>query len=334
MGCALRDLTEEPARPLRLAGQALAGIALGRTLLRRGIEHLHVHFAHAPATVGMYAAAYAGIPFSVTGHANDLYVHPQLLRAKLRRATPFATISEENRRFLLRELGAVAARVKLVRCGVDTERFQPHGARDDVPLVFSTGRLVPKKGLDLLLKSLARVVTPWRCVIAGDGPQHAELQRLARRLGIARRVRFLGAVDTATVRSYLRRAHVFVLPCRQAADGDIDGIPVALMEAMAMEVPVVSTRVSGIPELIEDRVSGRLVAPENTLELTYAISEILACSEHARSLGRAARAKVAAEFDLHRNARRLAGAFQTEARAASPLRIETRLGVASPNTPA
>ena len=322
-----RDLVSEPGRPLRLFGQFLTGCALGRSLVENRVAHLHVHFAHAPATVGMYAGAFAGIPFSVLAHANDLYVHPQLLEAKLRRARPFLTISEENRRFLKERYGAVADAVGIQRCGVDVGAFRPGSpapvlAPDRPPLVVSTGRLVQKKGFDLLLRALARVQAPWRFVLAGDGPERTALEDLAERLGIADRVRFLGAVDTSVIRDHLGRAHVFALPCRRAPDGDVDGIPVALMEAMAAGLAVVSTRLSGIPELIEDGVSGRLVEPEDVSGLADALEELL--QRPNRNMRRAAREAVEQEFDVTRNAERLVHLFRNETPDGAQARFETR----------
>ena len=168
---------------IRVLAQAVAGIGLGVDLSARGVEHLHVHFANACATVGMYASRFAGIPFSVTAHANDIYERPELLRAKLARATPFITISEANRTYLRARYGASADRVEIVHCGVDTQEMTPavRPESKDAPRILTVARLVPKKGLKYLLRALARLrECGLACTldVAGDTTGLVEHQRV------------------------------------------------------------------------------------------------------------------------------------------------------------
>lgn len=308
LGCAVRDTFcgtfARPAQRWRVLGQALAGLGLARRLRRRGVQHLHVHFAHAPATVGMYAAIAADRPFSITAHANDLYVEGSLLREKLARAAAFVTVAEANRRHLQRQVGNGACNVQVVRCGVDTTLLaQRPGEPLDGPLL-AVGRLVAKKGFDVLLRALVDVPQV-RLVIAGDGPERGQLTALCEQLGLGDRVTFCGTVDRARITGLLRTARAFVLPCRVAGDGDRDGVPVVLMEAMACGVPVVSTPVGGIGELIEAGVHGTIVPPDDAAALARGLRQVLRAGPALRPQIDAARQRVVERFDLQRNAAQL-----------------------------
>lgn len=312
----IRGTFAKPGQRAKVAAQAVAGLALAGDLRRAGARHLHVHFSHSVATVGMYAARAAGIPFSVTAHANDLYVESSLLREKCRRARAFVTISEANRVWIRERTGADGDRVQVVRCGVDAESFRPSGRTSAEARILAVGRLVPKKGFDLLLRALPGILVrrPDAVVeIAGDGPELDALRRLAAELGVAKKVRFLGSVDRDRVRDLLGAAGVFVLPCRSDPSGDRDGIPVALMEAMASGVPAVSTRLSGVPELVRDGDTGVLCTPDDAGAIELAVTRVLADSRLAAGLSVRGRAFVREEYDLRRNALRLARAVGLQA---------------------
>jgi glycosyltransferase involved in cell wall biosynthesis len=293
----------------KLLFKFLAGIALARRLNVAGCEHLHIHFAHAPATVGMYGAYAAGIPFSVTAHANDIYENAELLAAKVRRARPFVTISEFNRRHLLKLFPD--ARIEVVRCGIGAEAVAPacpeNRRAPDEPLhIVGVGRLVPKKGFDILLCALEQLEAwgiPWRCTLAGGGPEAENLHARAKDLRLpAKRLAFIGPQPPRDVANLLASADVFSLPCRKDENGDVDGIPVVLMEAMALGVPCISTALSGIPELIVHGETGLLVAPGDILGLARALRWMAAEPDAARMLARRARRFVWREFSRERNA--------------------------------
>jgi len=307
----LRGSFSQPGQRWKVLAQLFAGLALAERLDRVKTRHLHIHFAHAPANVGMYAALASSIPFSITAHANDIYVEASLLGEKLARAQTFATISEANRSFLREQFGELGRRAQIVRCGVDVNEFTPHSDSSNSSnlTVFALGRLVPKKGFDVLLWATAKLSSTMpglRVRIAGDGPQDDALKQLAADLGISDQVEFLGALTKDQVRSELAQAAIFALPCRIDSSGDVDGIPVCLMEAMAAGVPVISTRLSGIPELIKDGETGLLVDPEAHEQLAASIKAVLSSPKLAKSLTSKARAFVEQQFDLTANALTLA----------------------------
>jgi colanic acid/amylovoran biosynthesis glycosyltransferase len=195
-------------------------------------------------------------------------------------------------------------KLRVVHCGVDVERFArvDHDRNHDPVQIACVGRLVPEKGQPLLIEAVAAIVRSGadvRVTFAGDGPERPALEQLATELRVADRIEFLGAVPHTDVDELLRRTDIFCLP------SFAEGVPIVLMEAMAMELPVVASRVMGIPELIEDRVSGRLVAPGSLSNLVDALSDLVSDPDQRRQLGRAGRTQVASQFELRANAERL-----------------------------
>jgi glycosyltransferase involved in cell wall biosynthesis len=292
----------------------LAAATVARILVDQGCSHIHAHFAHVPTDIAMYASLLTGIPFSFTAHANDIFVHAWLLDVKVKRSAFAVAISAYNREFLTAK-GAPADKIHVVHCGVDPAAFvprtppEPHqGIR-----IGSLGRMVDKKGFDVLIRA-CRVLkdseVDFTLELAGDGPLREELARYARSLGLTGEVAFPGPLAHDAVPAWLKRLDAFVLPCRRDHEGDMDGIPVVLMEAMLSGVPVVSTRITGIPELIEDRVSGYLASPEDAHDLASAMRE--AVTGHREGIVGNAIARVKDRFDLSKNARTLAGLFRGE----------------------
>ncbi|MCK4516884.1 MAG: glycosyltransferase, partial [Spirochaetaceae bacterium] len=271
-------------------------------------------FAHVPTQVGMYGAAIADIPFSFTSHANDLFQHGILLKEKVRRSKKAITISAHNKRFLVAH-HADPRHIQIVRCGVAlTPGYTRLAAERDVPVIGSLGRLVEKKGMDPLLRACAELhhegVT-FRLQIAGGGPLQKSLQTLAAQLHIAERVEFLGPLDHDRVFAWLEGLDVFALACRKDKNGDTDGIPVVLMEAMVRCVPVVSTAISGIPELIEHNRTGLLSRPEDLNAFTTNLRRILQNRESAAAMAKCGRERVEAEFSRDVNTERLLQVFMS-----------------------
>ena len=296
----------------KLIYQFFAAARLARILMEGRCQHLHIHFAHVPTQIGMYAAALAGIPFTVMAHANDIFERGLLLEQKARRAKKFLTISEHNRTYLL-SLGLPAGKLAVVRCGVS---FKPPAVWPK-PLIKTRyrigtlGRLVEKKGVDVLLRALVGLDN-LQLSIAGDGPLRAELEALAKDLGVANAVEFVGSVSHREVATWLAGLDLFVLACKQDSNGDMDGIPVVLMEAMSQGIPVVSTRLSGIPELVVHESTGLLAAPGDAPDLANQLVRVLASADLRERLARQARDHVQQEFGRQVNVDRLLSHFSLE----------------------
>lgn len=286
---------------------------------REGFVHLHAHFATAAADVASTAAALSGLTWSVTAHAKDVFndLNAAQLTRRLETAAAVVTVTEHNVAHLRRILGERAPepgvaphrRVHLVRNGVPLA--PAHGPNLHGPVVC-VARLVEKKGIDRLLDALWTLAAHGRNVpalIVGDGPLRGQLEAQAAALGLADLVTFTGAVDSAEVAAVYARASMVVLPCRIAVDGDRDGLPTVLTEALARALPVVSTDVVGIPELVQHERTGLLVPPEDAAALAAAIERLLDDDGLARRLGRAGRQLVSDAYAPDRSTVALLAAF-------------------------
>ena len=281
---------------------------LARLLERDGVTHLHAGFVHAPGSLAYIVSLLTGLPYSLATHARDLYHSPPaLLRKKLAAARVVFTCTRYNVAHLQRfSAGAGAIRVRHVYHGTSLDRFPfgPYG-RSQPPVVLAVARLVEKKGLEDLIQAAAELRDRGlqvRCHIVGNGELRGSLTQLIHGLDLDRLVTLEGAVDQDEVVAWYRRATVLALPCRVARDGDRDGIPNVLIEAAACGLPIISTPVSGIPELIEDRQSGLLVPPQNPAALARAIKVMVHSLELRERLRANARKRVEERFDLRRNA--------------------------------
>ncbi len=327
----LRLLTKRPVRYVRTLFEAVRhrgadtgrrffqAVCLADALDREPVTHLHAHFANAPAVVAMFVHQLTGIPYTFTAHAKDIYVKtpPELLRAEIHRARAVITCTEYNRRYLLSQAGAQShGKLHRIYHGLDLSEFQfslprrPNGAD---PVVLSVARLVEKKGLGDLIEAADFLRRRGRCFqieIIGDGPLRAALEERVAECGLQDRIRLLGAQPHSAVRQAYARAAAFALPCVVASDGDRDGIPNVLLEAMASGVPVVSTPVSGIPELIESGREGILVPPNRPDDLANALERLLSDPDLSGRLARAAREKIETAFSVEENCRRLLEVFR------------------------
>lgn len=292
------------------------GATLAKQLKQADVQHLHVHFAHIPTDIAMYSAPMAGIGFSVQAHANDLFERGWLLKQKVSRSAFFATISKFNQRFL-ENLQADSSKIKIVRCGVD-QNWQPPIKSSNVNKIYTigtVGRLVEKKGIDTLIKAVARLVKDGRVIclkIAGNGPLEADLKHQVALLGLAdNTIQFVGALPHDQVAEFISGLDVFVLPCKKDRNGDMDGIPVVLMEAMLCEVPVISTELSGIPELVINDISGLTVKPDNDIELSSAMCKLIDSPETSLQLVSGGKQRVEDEFLLNKNVAKLLDLIQS-----------------------
>ena len=276
------------------------------------VVDVHAHFAHDPALVGMLVAQLSGERFTFTGHARDLlHIPARGLRARAARASAVVTCCQANADYINAVLpAATAPPVLVVHHGVDLERFRPRpaGKATSTPVLLSVGRLVEKKGFADLLHALAIAAadgSEFRCRILGDGPLHHELSRMIEHLGLADRVELAGARSNDEVVSALGCADVFALTPLVAADGDRDGIPNVLVEAMASGLPVVTTSAGGIPELVRHQVNGLMCPPGDVAMLATSISALLADPATRARLGEAGRRTVENDYDIDTAARDL-----------------------------
>ncbi|MGM1030216.1 MAG: glycosyltransferase [Actinomycetota bacterium] len=283
---------------------AVQAIALAHRVQVEGITHLHAHFATSATTVARLASLLTQVPYSFTAHAKDIF-HESVDAADLRRkaadAAYVATVSEFNVRHLRARMPEVADRVHLVRNGLELERFpfvprEPHAA----PLrIAAVGRLVEKKGFDVLIDAVAALRDAGVHVevdLAGGGELTDALQQQVRDLALDGVVRLLGPLPQDAIAALLRRADVFVAPCIVGADGNADGLPTVLLEAMASGVPCVSTAVTGIPEVVIDGETGILLEPGDVPALADAFRRIAEREVDALALARSARALVEGRF--------------------------------------
>jgi glycosyltransferase involved in cell wall biosynthesis len=314
--------------------QCLAGLALAWRVRGRGIDHLHAHMAHVPTTIAMYAALALGVTFSFTGHAADLFRDRCLLAAKIRRSRRVICISRWHRRFY-RGIAAVPVdQLPVVRCGVDVDQWGQNPIRGGrVARIMAVGRLVPKKGIDVLIRALALlrdrgVDAP--CTVVGDGPERESLDALVRELRLGGRVKLVGAQSNETVRLLMADHDVLALPCRTSGDGDRDGIPVVLMEAMACGLAVVSGDLPTIRELIDDAANGLLVPPDDVASLAFSLERLLLDESLRARLGAAGRETIEAEYSLELNLGRLEEALDVGLVSSSQVELMGGLGSVRP----
>ncbi len=282
---------------------------LAAQMKQDGVAHLHAHFISRSADIAQLASRLAGVPFSISAHAKDIYLSDAAdLRRKLNAAQFTVTCTATNRD-VLAEI-APEAEVRLMYHGIDRGIFHPSrriaADANEPPLILAVGRLRAKKGLDTLIDAcrlLHERGQRVRCEIVGYGEEHDALAQRIENAGLGRHVRLAGKLAREQVIERYARAAVFVQPSRIGADGDRDGIPNVLLEAMAMALPVVASRVSGIPELVRDGVNGLLVEADAPLALAEAIERVLLQPAQALSMGHAARATVAQAFDNDVNLR-------------------------------
>lgn len=294
----------------------LHGLSLANEMERRGTTVIHAHFASFAATAASAASQVLEIPYTVTVHAHELYADRTGLAARLERAATVITISEFNQRMLADEVGV--RNTSLVRCGLELESFASLASSRPLPAtrpgwaVLSVGRLADLKGHKHLIDACGQLKNqgfPVTCDIVGSGPLHAELQDRIDALDLSDDVVLHGSKSSPEVLEALAEANCFVLACDIAEDGNMDGIPVALMEAMAAQVPVVSTKVSGVAELVMDMETGLLVSPADPVELAEAIAMLADDPELANKLARNGADHVRSKFDIRESCRRLDDVF-------------------------
>lgn len=291
------------------------------------VGHLHGHFCHGATTVTWFASQMSGIPFSFTAHAKDIYQTDRnpgdLLARKLAAANFVVTCTDANRAHFVQCYGTS---VRTVYHGLDTAYFAPwhRAGEQDPPLIVAVGRMVEKKGFPYLVDACSRLRDAgceFQCLIVGEeGEQSTAIRTLIAERGLQSRITIQGPVTHATLREIYARASLFALPCLVAADGDRDGIPNVLAESMAMGLAVVTTPVSGIPEIVRDGDNGLFVAPKDAAGLAAALARLLRDAPLRRRLGRSARVTIEQVFDATRTTRDLKAMFETALAAREAMR--------------
>ena len=286
------------------------GVHVADILRQTPDDHpIHAHFIDRAAIVALVASRFLKRPYSVTAHANDIYVDPVMLPEKVIESRFVATCTGYNATHLAGVVREAADKVTCIHHGLDVDRYVPSGENLTTgPEILAVGQLKEKKGFTYLVAACDELRKRGRvfvCHIVGEGPLRAELEAQIRGSRLEDIVLLHGALDHEDVIDHYRAASVFALPCITAADGDRDGIPNVILEAMAMELPVVSTRHSGIPEAVDDGRSGLLVPQRDAAALADAIEQLLIDDEIRRRMGLVGREIVVSRFDVATNVKLL-----------------------------
>ncbi|MFC1820777.1 glycosyltransferase [Thermodesulfobacteriota bacterium] len=297
-----------------------AGYLVRFLLPGSGITHLHAHFAHSPTSVAMFASRLSGLPFSFTAHAKDIYTSdPRQLVEKIRLARFVVTCTEYNKRHLMDFNQRKAVPIHRIYHGVDPHLFSYN--KNDRTIsppykILTVARMIKKKGLPTLYRALRYLSDqgfPLQHTLIGDGEDRYEVLSLINKLEINHITRWLGVQPHEVVLDHYREAHLFVLGCEIALNGDRDGIPNVLLESMAIGVPVVTTRVSAIPELIDHGETGLLVSPGQPDKMAEAIFRLLKDDDLRKRVIPQARNRIVSEFDSHTLIEDLAALYRREA---------------------
>lgn len=302
-----------PVAVLRCLRHMATACVFARRARSLGIRHVHAHFASLPTDVARGMAVLLGTEFSFSAHAADIFLQPGPLLARKVRAARFVTVcTRHGMEELARRMGVASPNVHLVRHGVPRLAAAAGSGKHDA-LIVSVSRLQPKKGLVTLVEAcrlLHERGVAFRCTIVGEGPLRSELEAAVARSHLQGVVKLAGTQSQAQVADLLAGARVFALPCTIAPDGDHDGLPNALLEAMAAGLPVVSTPIGGITEAVDDGGNGFLVPPSDAAALAGRLEELLKNESLCRTLGASGQVRATEHFDIASNVAPLASLFE------------------------
>ncbi len=279
---------------------------VGAKAIELGIGHLHAHFASLPSTIAYFSGRLSSVPFSFTAHAKDIYVYDMeehLLREKLHNAKFVVTVTNYNRQFLSGHNPDLEKdKIKVIYNGVKIDKLKPPSdIKREHNVILGVGRLVPKKGFDTLLNACRLLKdngVSFKCLIAGDGSEVESLYSLQRELELDDTVEFLGPKTQDEIINLMYRATLMCLPCTVAEDGNQDALPTVLLEALACGLPVISTNISGIPEIIDSNVNGILVGPDNPDNLFLELKRLLSSAKLREDFAKAGHKKANEFFDI------------------------------------
>lgn len=287
-----------------------------QAMQKEEIDHIHAHYATFPAFTAWITQQLTGISFSVTVHAHDIFVHHTMLKRKLNEADFIVAISEYNREYLAAVVGdKVARKTHIIHCGIEPQTYRPallDRKPGDALQIIHIGSLQPYKGQRYLIEACRQLQergVPFHCRIIGNGEELANLTKMIKDMNLESAIQLLGSKTQQEIAWLLPTAHCYVQPSIITPSGKKEGIPVALMEAMASRLPVVATAISGIPELVRPGETGFLVPPADAAALADTLITIYEHSEKAACLADNGRSWVLQSFDLKSNVTRLADLF-------------------------
>src|SRR6478609_5041337 len=286
-------------------------IYVGLRLRQMGIDHVHAHFAGTAARTSFWINKFFPITFSFTAHANDIFSPRQFeiaLDKLVGTARVIVTETDYAARFLRHRFSHCADHVHRIYNGLDLAEFGRSDFSSTPPLIIAVGRLIPKKGFGDLIRACALLAEHgklFRCEIIGEGPLKDELRRQIDELGLQNNVVLTGAKPQTQLRGRLAAANVFVLPSLIDPDGGMDNLPTVIMEAMATGLPVVSTSIGGIPEMIIENETGFLVQPSDAAAMADAIQNVIYDPSSAAKLGQSGYERARTLFSIDKNVREL-----------------------------
>ena len=311
---AVQTLKEWGRNPdfLRLYQAAYVGLRLREA----GIERVHAHFAGMAARTAYWISRFFGIGFSFTAHANDIFAPRDFvvsLGKLMDEAVAIVAVSDFGADFLKKQFPEAAAKIHRVYNGLDLATFEVAEPAPGAPLLVSVGRLIEKKGFGDLIAACALLKARgvnFRCEIVGEGPLLQALSGQITTAGIAKEVELVGPQAQSEIVGRFSRASAFVLPCTTEPGGGMDNLPTVIMEAMAAGLPVISTPIAAVPEMVRPGATGELVPPDNPTALADAIARLLADPPAARALGANGRAVAAEKFSIAGNVGQLVAILQ------------------------
>jgi glycosyltransferase involved in cell wall biosynthesis len=290
-------------------------IYLGMRMQQNDLRHLHAHFAGMAARTAFWVRQFFGLPYSFTAHANDIFAPrdfvvslPKLIEA----AAAIVTVSDYAANDLKTRFPESAAKIQRIYNGVDLSRFHPPDPGSGTPAIVSIGRLIEKKGFADLINACALLTSRRRrftCEIIGEGPLEETLRAQIASADVGGCVRLAGPQTQTEIALRLAHATIFVLPCTREADGGMDNLPTVIMEAMAAGLPVISTALGGIPEMVEHEVNGELVPERDPAAICAALERLISDPERARRFGDKGRQIAQEKFSIERSGRELRQLF-------------------------
>jgi glycosyltransferase involved in cell wall biosynthesis len=291
-------------------------IYVGMRLQEKGLRHVHAHFAGMASRTAWWIREFFGIPYSFTAHANDIFAPRDFvvsLATLMENAAAVVTVSDYGVRLLQERFPVSAAKIHRVYNGVDLNRFSPSDFGASPPAIVSIGRLIEKKGFGDLISACALLRSrgrDFKCSTIGEGPLEERLRAQIAAGALEQFVELTGPQTQAEIAERLAHATIFVLPCTREADGGMDNLPTVIMEAMAAGLPVVSTALAGIPEMVEHAVNGELVAERDPEAVAASIERLITDRAKARTFGERGREIAREKFSIQESARQLLGLFE------------------------